>query len=148
MRGDEAAHHIAFREITPGTNVAYEDYFLPNPTIQNGAIGYSILTTKYAVTIPQGGTGATDAPGARANLGIATTVTTFQTEGITANGNFDTGLKPSLHVIDAIYCTAGYIAITPYSNGSDKWFAHCIHPTTGAPITSNFNVTIRYHNIY
>lgn len=148
VRGDEAAHHIAFREITPGTNLAYEDYYLPNPTNQNGGIGYSILTTKYAVNVTQGGTGATDAPGARANLGIATTVTTFQTNGITANGNFNTGLRPSQHVIDAIYCTAGHIAITPYCNDNDYWFAHCIHPTTGAVITTNFQVTIRYHNIY
>ena len=148
VRGDEAAHHIAFREITPGTNSAYEDYFLPNPTIQSGPVGYDILTTKSPVGIPQGGTGATDAPGARANLGIATTVTTVTTTGITSNGNWISDLNPNKVVIDAAYCTAGNVAVTPYCNSGGKWAFHCIDVSTGAAYGTAFDLTIRYHNIY
>lgn len=60
MRGDNTDHHIIFRMTTPGGNPQlFEDYSLPNPTIQSGPVGYDILTTKSPVGIPQGGTGAT-----------------------------------------------------------------------------------------
>ena len=71
MRGDNTDHHIIFRMTTPGGSPQlFEDYNLPNPTIQSGPAGYFILTTKSPVTVPQGGTGATTFEGARNNLGI------------------------------------------------------------------------------
>jgi len=48
----------------------YEVFDLPNATT-SGSNWYSILTTKAPVAVHQGGTGATDAATARANLGAA-----------------------------------------------------------------------------
>ena len=49
----------------------YEQYFLPTCTDGKTAnSSYSILTTKSAVTVAQGGTGATTAAGAKTNLGF------------------------------------------------------------------------------
>ncbi len=48
-----------------------ENYLFPAPNAGMGKEAfYSVLTTKTPVTIPQGGTGATDAETARAKLGI------------------------------------------------------------------------------
>ena len=50
----------------------YEDYVTPNCTAgRTGSVTYQLLTTKSAVTIAQGGTGATTADQARTNLGAA-----------------------------------------------------------------------------
>lgn len=71
IRGDEEAHNIAFREPTPGTDFAYEDYFLPTPTIQSGSTYYNILTTKSPVAVSQGGTGVTGKSGTGTDLTAA-----------------------------------------------------------------------------
>jgi hypothetical protein len=49
-----------------------EYYNLPEPSTDQGTatVSYRILTTKAAVTIAQGGTGATNAADARLALGI------------------------------------------------------------------------------
>ena len=54
-----------------GTRVGYyEDYSLPSCTLnRTSSVGYNILTTKAAVAISQGGTGATSAATALSNLG-------------------------------------------------------------------------------
>lgn len=54
----------------------YERYSLPTPTntITTNQL-YSILTSKNAVTIAQGGTGATTSANARTNLGLGTAAT-------------------------------------------------------------------------
>lgn len=68
IRSHPAERIIVFREWTPNASMAYEDYYLPPPTNQNGAVVYSILTNKSPVTVAQGGTGATTPAQARANL--------------------------------------------------------------------------------
>ena len=53
------------------TTGKYESYYLPNVTSGRTAnADYNILTSKNAVTVAQGGTGATTAAGARANLAV------------------------------------------------------------------------------
>ena len=50
---------------------AYESFYLPDTTAdKTTSVNYDILTTKFAVTVAQGGTGATSKYGARINLGI------------------------------------------------------------------------------
>lgn len=50
-----------------------ERYFLPQPAVdRTSTVDYSILTSKNAVTVAQGGTGATTAAAARANLSLNT----------------------------------------------------------------------------
>ena len=128
-----------------------ETYSLPTPT-NDAATQYYVLTTKSPVTIPEGGTGATTPAGARTNLGIATTVVTVNTTGITSSGNWQSDLDPANVVIDAAYCTAGTVAVTPYcrtgSNGNTRWCFHCINVSTNAAYGTAFDLTIRYHNIY
>ena len=48
-----------------------EQYYLPEVSQDSSGGSYAILTAKSAVTIAQGGTGATTAAGARSNLGCA-----------------------------------------------------------------------------
>lgn len=63
----------------------YEEYQLPNCNADRTSNAYySILTNKSAVTVGQGGTGATSAAGARANLGIYGTIVKSNQD---ANGN-------------------------------------------------------------
>ena len=65
-------NRILFRQYSPGAEDFYEAYSLPNTTsgrTDNGS--YNILTTKSAVTIAQGGTGATTAKAALKKLGIS-----------------------------------------------------------------------------
>lgn len=53
------------------TTTYTNDYYLPQkPTDDDDSYSYNILTTKDAVTVPQGGTGATTAAAARTNLEI------------------------------------------------------------------------------
>ena len=65
-----------------GSNDHYEVYNFPRPTATSGT-SYSVLTTKSVVTIPQGGTGATTAADARANLGLNDIGTTQAQSAIT-----------------------------------------------------------------
>ena len=60
-----------FTEYTTAGADPREMYLLPAPTSTNASGDwYDILTSKNAVTVDQGGTGATDAATARTNLGI------------------------------------------------------------------------------
>ena len=72
---DEASSNFLFRQYCRSSEdysllSTYEDFKLPQTTADRAYSGYyDILTTKSAVTVAQGGTGATTAAGARENLG-------------------------------------------------------------------------------
>lgn len=72
---DEASSNFLFRQYCRSSEdysllSTYEDFKLPQTTADRAYSGYyDILTTKSAVTVSQGGTGATTAAGARTNLG-------------------------------------------------------------------------------
>lgn len=72
---DEASSNFLFRQYCRSSKdysllSTYEDFKLPQTTADRTYSGYyDILTTKSAVTVAQGGTGATTAAGARTNLG-------------------------------------------------------------------------------
>lgn len=68
---NSTANRWYFRSWSPNTSY-WEQFQLPNPTATSGTTGttYSILTTKAAVTVGQGGTGATSEAAARTNLGV------------------------------------------------------------------------------
>lgn len=108
--------HLAFRQYsydktTPSPNPIsnrYETFYLPSATPNSTvtASTYNILTSKYAVTIAQGGTSATNVIGARTNLGlwslISDTYNTLMPANGTSNGwvklgtsNNSYGLLPS-----------------------------------------------------
>lgn len=71
-------NRITFYEYTPkstpdeDSSGKYEAYMLPAPTATANK-NYDILTTKEAVTVAQGGTGATTVAGARNALGLGNT---------------------------------------------------------------------------
>lgn len=72
---DEASSNFLFRQYCRSSKdysllSTYEDFKLPQTTADRTYSGYyDILTTKSAVTVAQGGTGASTAAGARENLG-------------------------------------------------------------------------------
>lgn len=113
-----------------------EHFSLPAPDLsRTGQYGYEILTTKSAVTIPQGGTGATDAPNARKNLLITSlkttdAATTALVQGIqvselpaTANGTQDP--HGGILLTAAVNNTRGMQIANGYAANSLKWrFIH------------------------
>ena len=79
-------NQLRFREWTNGTNY-WEQYALPEPTASSSASGqtYSILTSKSAVTIAQGGTGQTTRAAAiDAFMNLGTTPISTTTNDTTA----------------------------------------------------------------
>lgn len=87
---DEASSNFLFRQYCRSSEdysllSTYEDFKLPQTTADRAYSGYyDILTTKSAVTVAQGGTGASTAAGARENLGIiaSTTAPSNPTDGM------------------------------------------------------------------
>ena len=80
----------------------FEYYSLPDTTNSlTATVVYDILTSKNAVTIAQGGTGATDATGARTNLGLAAAALKGVDTSITASST-STNLPTSSAVADLI----------------------------------------------
>ncbi len=65
---------VTIRQTTPGTSYT-ENFLFPQPTTTTDHQYYFMLTTKDAVTIAQGGTGATTAAAARTNLGLGSMAT-------------------------------------------------------------------------
>ena len=66
---NHSSRNISFREIKTSGN--FDSFTLPTPTLSETSDSYyDILTSKSAVTVAQGGTGATTAANARANLGL------------------------------------------------------------------------------
>ena len=98
---NQTKNQFSFREYSPQTTAGtastgfYEAYMLPLPTKGLDAnASYDILTTKNVVTVAQGGTGATTASGALANLGGAdnsAVVHLAGSEDITGTKYFTTG---------------------------------------------------------
>ena len=76
MPNNAASSYFHFRQFCRSSEdysllSTYEDFKLPQTTADRTSSGYyNILTTKSAVTIAQGGTGATTASGARTNLEV------------------------------------------------------------------------------
>lgn len=113
------ANNIFFRLYShngAGTrNAYYEDYYLPNVnTNRTNNVTYSILTTKSAITVAQGGTGATSAANARTNLGLggmavkaALLEKVIQDPDPNNNGNLDIGLSAATYVVVAAYLAPG-----------------------------------------
>ena len=80
VNNKEVPGHLTFRIYSPDTSgdmkTTGEVYSLPDvATDLSTTQTYSILTSKNAVTVAQGGTGATSASGARTNLGLGSVAT-------------------------------------------------------------------------
>lgn len=93
---------LMFRQFAPSSSGSttvssyYDDFYLPPTTAGQTTYGYyDILTSKSAVTISQGGTGATSASGARTNLEVPSKTGNGAsgTWGISISGNASTASK-------------------------------------------------------
>ena len=114
--------HFCFIEREASDDSIREQFYLPEITATSGAHYYGILTSKTPVTIEQGGTGATTAAAARANLGAVNKA------GDTMTGNLiiDAGSNYKGILIKGasnastvrIYNTGGAFVFDQYANGS------------------------------
>ena len=124
----------------------YEDYYLPNCDIsRTNTASYNILTTKSAVTVPQGGTGATSASGARSNLGIKSE--TLSNLSLTSDKNYDLGNNYAItsRTVIAVGCTSSTVSVVPYINNSHWWLAvRKLSDFTTPSTVSSVTVTITY----
>lgn len=96
------------------TDSSYYDYYtLPLSTSGlTSSKWHNILTTKNAVTVAQGGTGATTAANARANLGI----TMGQTSMISFSANHTADSKDVTINFGKTYSSAPKVFLSPYYN--------------------------------
>jgi len=79
--------------------------------------------------------------------GITTSVQTLNNVALSNAGTAALGsLKPSTHIIDAVYSTAGGCVCTVYSNASDAWYVR-VTDNQGAAKTGTVNLTVRYHSV-
>ena len=151
---DYATHQMRFIS-NKGRN---EYYNLPAPSTDEGAdtVGYSILTTKAAVTIAQGGTGATNVQNARVNLLFSdmttiTALTNALVQGVsvfetpsTATGTGDPTGGVVLTAARSI--NRGMQIANGYSAGSLKWrFLHS-QQTSDAGVTGYSPWYTIYHS--
>ncbi len=104
-------------------NLAYhEDYWLPSVTADRTAnVNYNILTTKSAVTIAQGGTGATNAESALSAIGGRHI---FPNQSIAANGGSktltigSTSTYKSLLILGTVGGVGGVVIGVTLNNGT------------------------------
>ena len=151
MISDANTWHVNVKE----TGATYADrYLLPTPTANKTEDSwYDILTTKAAVTVAQGGTGATTAADALANLGgvnkSGDTMTGSLTVGNTLILKSNNGY-PKLdyndqdgNIIADIYSADSHhrIAIRSYAMDSDFSTAFWLPaPTTGLTANDSYNI--------
>lgn len=151
-----------FTEYTTAGADPREIYLLPAPTSTNASGDwYDILTSKNAVTVAQGGTGATTAAGARTNLGLGSMATESTSDYLPISGGSLTG---ALTLANAGLNTANIAGFTlnQYGNfihrrntATDTWnimandnsVKIAITPETGATtfsgqITANSGLTV------
>lgn len=135
MPNNAASSYFHFRQFCRSSEdysllSTYEDFKLPQTTADRTSNGYyNILTTKSAVTVAQGGTGATTAADARTNLGItpanigaaSSTLVRGQMKTFTIAGDKD-HYYPVVFNVDSEYFV-NRIAITRYYNDTapDDW---------------------------
>ena len=89
-----ATANFGFREYSPSSSdhtllSYYEEFELPSVTSDKTSNStYRILTSKFTVTIAQGGTGAATKSGARSNLGITSGTSLPSASGYSAGDIF------------------------------------------------------------
>lgn len=122
-----------FRQFSPNstantaTTGKYETYTLPN--VASGLTenkNYSILTSKSAVTVNQGGTGATTASNARKNLGTLGSKLANSYEGMTA-----------MDGTDSVWIRTTTLGIIPYQSG-EAGSGHSALGTTGWRFSTSY----------
>lgn len=108
---------------------SWEDYWLPDcDADRTSNKTYNILTTKNAVTVAQGGTGATTAAQARTNLGAVNIAGDVMTGNLTIQGNLypSVYLKPqsnnttNVTVFEGSYLGASSFAAWEDGNGNNR----------------------------
>ena len=144
-------NELAFRVYSPTSSGAttinnyYEDFKLPSCNIgrtkTDGNATYQILTTKEAVKVDQGGTGATSASGARTNLEVPSKTGdgASGTWGINVTGSSKKLSYPAqLTVDDAInaFNTANTFQVATWSGTSSPGVSNGIIINTGWTSTS------------
>lgn len=92
----EGANQFYMDEYT--TSGVRECYLLPTPDATSTSF-YDILTSKNAVAVAQGGTGATTAAGARSNLGLGSMATANTTDYVAKAGDTMTGSLTSPYFV-------------------------------------------------
>lgn len=126
--GITSSQRLLFREWTPNTNY-YEDYYLPAPTSSSNDT-YGILTTKIAVNVAQGGTGATSAYDAAENLGLSmafngsdwTLATMYpKMSKVPVPGSVFLWLSPTSVGLLSGNAISGYCSCVASTTGSGKW---------------------------
>lgn len=146
---------ICLAQTTPNLSTTYskgERYLLPTPTDHNATTYYVILTNKNPVTLAQGGTGATTATAALANLGAVAKAGDTMTgnlvisagsnykgiriEGATGASSinfYNTGTR--LTIDQYVNGSAGgerFLLPTPEARSSDEWYTIL---TSKSPVT-------------
>lgn len=131
-------NRFSFRQY--GTNGNRENFNLPNTTTPAQNVNYTILTTKNAVTVAQGGTGATTAPEALENLGA------LPLAGGTTTGKVYLANGSGVHGTDAGWTSIGFYGTSNKLRGSlmltDTNCFHFNQQETGATYAERYKLPI------
>ena len=132
--GDLTASQMAFVVVSPrSSNNNVEKYILPvcSESLTADRV-YSILTSKNAVSVAQGGTGASSAADARTNLGLGTAATSNTASSIAA-GSTATTLPTSKAVADFVE-GKGYLT-------SHQSLSSCVKTTGNQSLSGVVSIT-------